>query len=68
MKKTTVELAHLGGMLEKLQGCRNASSIPSGRKICVSNNIVEGMIRGRSLRWDGDINGKKENCIWVSEW
>lgn len=60
MKKTTVELAHLG-MLEKLQGCRNASSIPFGRKICVSNKIVGGMIRGKSLGWDGDINGEKEN-------
>ena len=42
---TTVELAPLGMLGEK----RDASSIPFGRKICVSNNIFGGMIRARSL-------------------
>lgn len=56
VKITTMELAQLG-MLEKLQGSKDASSVPFGRKICVSNDIFEGMLRGRNL---GDEEGKTE--------
>lgn len=48
VETTTMELAQLG-KLEKLQECREASSIPFGRNICVSNHLYGGLIRGRSL-------------------
>ena len=52
VETTTVELAQLG-KLEKLQECRDASSVPFGRNICVSNHLYGGLIRGRSpVGWE----------------
>lgn len=45
---TSMESALLG-MLEKLQESKDANSILFGRKICVSNDIFGGMVKGRSL-------------------
>ena len=53
---TTVELAQLGKP-EKLQACRDASSILCSRKICVSDHLCGGVIRG----WkDGSTNREGE--------
>lgn len=51
-----MELAQLGKP-EKLQACRDASSILCSRKICVSDHLCGGVIRG----WkDGSTNREGE--------